>query len=298
MNKRLRSISGSWYVWLFPVIAVALTTWLIVDYYRQQGPTIRIYFDDAAGIQAEKTTVRFRGVAIGTVRKILISDDRKDVIAEVELRREARNFAVAGSKFALIMPKINFQGISGLETLFDGTYIDVLPGSVNGEEKLTFKAQTTTTATDPLDDTSAYLLETDNAESVSTGDSVTFRGVKVGSVTKLIMATDGRSVFAQINIENKYVRLVRSNTVFWRKSGVQAKLGLFNSEIKINSLDAIMNGGVEFATPNEAGAQAKALHKFKLEGNAPKDSGKWNPKLDGGAISRAEAKTEVRDNAI
>jgi len=74
--------------------------------------------------------------------------------------------------------------------------------------------------------------------------------------------------------------LVRTNTAFWRKVGIQAKLGLFGSEVKVNSLDSIMRGGIELFTPDPPAPVAKANHKFTLLAAPPKDYEKWNPVLD------------------
>nr|BFD68971.1 hypothetical protein HAGR004_39930 [Bdellovibrio sp. HAGR004] len=60
---------------------------------------------------------------------------------------------------------------------------------------------------------------------------------------------------------------------------MQAKLGLFNSEIKVNSFDSILRGGVELATPDAAGEKAKAGTHFQLLEDAPKDWKKWSPAL-------------------
>lgn len=279
VRRRIEALKTGWYIWLFPVVAVAISGWLLYDYFKQQGPRIHITFEDAASIVPEKTAVKFRGVAIGLVKDIYISEDQKSVTAEIILRKDASDFAVEGSKFSLITPKVNFQGVSGLDALFEGAYIAVLPGDAGGSPKFDFKALTTASVS-PLDDTSAYLLEMISAESIGSGDAVTYRGVKVGSVTKIYFPKGGQKVVVQINIENKYTWLIRANTVFWRKIGVQAKLGLFGSEIKVNSMDSIMNGGVEFATPKQAGPMAKALEKFKLAAVAPKDVEKWDPVLD------------------
>lgn len=280
VKNKIIELKAGWYIWLFPFFALLIAGWLMLDYYRQQGPKIKILFDDAAGIQAEKTNVKFRGVSIGTVKDVYISEDQKDVVAEVILRKDAENFAVEGSKFSLITPKVGLSGVSGLETLFEGTYIAVLPGPEDAARKKIFKAASSATSTDPLDDTSPFILETNNVESINVGNAVTFHGLKVGSVTKLILTKTGQALHVQVNIENRYVRLVRINTVFWRKIGVQAKVGLFNAEFKMNSLDSIMNGGVEMATPGPAGVQAKSGQKFPLLALPPKDSEKWNPPLE------------------
>lgn len=280
IEKKISSLRSGWYIWLFPVLALAITFTMISKYYEQQGPTLLISFADAANIEPEKTQVRFRGVTIGTVKEVKISNDNKNVIAKVLLLREAQQFAVTGTKFWIVSPKVNIQGISGLETLFQGAYIAVQPGSPENEVAHEFKGQMTSDITDPLENTSTYLLETGNAESVGTNDNVSFRGLNVGTVTAVSLSKTAQTVLVQINIQNKYVNLVRTNTAFWRKVGIQAKLGLFGSEVKVNSLDSIMRGGIELFTPDPPAPVAKANHKFTLLAAPPKDYEKWNPVLD------------------
>ncbi len=279
LGKELKIIRSGWYLWLFPLFAVGITVWLFMAFYREHGPTIHILFEDAAGIQPQKTQVRFRGVKVGIVNDVQIAEDNKGIIAEVSLLKSAEQFAVPGSRFSLVLPKVNFEGVSGLETLFEGTYIALTPGPPSEELQTEFKALPNSASTENLDETITYFLETTNAESINSGDLLSFRGLKVGSVTKLALTPDSQLVRIQINVERKYRRLIRSNTVFWRKPGVHARLGLFNSELTINSLETILHGGIEFSTPEPAGPIAKSHTRFFLESGPPKDSDKWNPKL-------------------
>lgn len=279
IKSKVKSVLSGWYLWFFPVAALLISSWLFYDHIKKQGPEIEINFDDAAGIQSEKTEIRFRGVAIGTIKKISISDDTKDVIVTAQLQSDAKNFAVEGSKFWIVMPKVNFQGVSGLETLIDGTYIGVIPGARGNQTKRKFKGQTVSESSDSLEDTSAYLLETTNLESVSVGDNVSFRGLNIGTVTKVFLSKTAQIVNVQINVQNKYVMLIRANTVFWRKTGVQANLGLFKSEIKINSLESLIRGGIDVFTPDPPGPIAKVRARFTLNASPPKDWQKWNPSL-------------------
>ncbi len=272
--------NSTWALWLFPCIALIICGWLFWDSYKSRGPIIKILFDDAAGLQAEKTQVRFRGVTIGYVKEIAISEDTKNVIATVHLEKEAESFTQAGTKFWLVSPKVTFAGISGLETLFEGTYIAALPGKADGEVKKEFTVSTNTESTDSLENTSSYFLESPNVESVSAGDSVSFRGINVGKVTSVTLNKTSQLVVVQVNIENRYTKLVRQNTVFWRKVGIQADLGLFGSKVQIGSLESIMRGGVEFFTPDPAGEKAKHADRFVLNAAAPKGYEKWNPVLN------------------
>lgn len=274
------SVKSTWYVWLFPLFAVLICVYLFINYLNNKGPRIKIYFDDGASIQAEKTQVRFRGVPIGIVRDIQISEDTKQVVAIIDLDKAAKHFAVEGSKFWVVLPKVSLQGITGLETILEGPYISVTPGKNDDKEKDEFKGRLGSDQNDPLEDTSAYTLETNNIESVGTGDPVTFRGLKVGSVSKVTLSKSAQTVQVQINVQNRYVKLIRTNTIFWRKVAVQANLGLFNSEVKINSLESMLRGGIEFFTPTVPGEPAKSSTKFGLQSGPPKDVDKWNPNLD------------------
>lgn len=273
-------VSSWWFVWLFPLFALLISGWLVYKYLAERGPTIRVSFDDASSIQADKTFVRFRGVNIGKVKKITISDDTREVIAIVQLQRDARNFAVEGSKFWVVSPKVSLKEITGLETFFGGTYIAAQPGKSDADEADEFKGLLMSDNTDAFENTTAYYLETPNAESVTVGDQVSFRGLEVGSVRRLGLVKGSQLVQVQVAIQNHYAKLVRSNSVFTKKAAIQAKLGLFKSEIKINSLDTIMHGGIEFNTPDEPGSVAKAHSRFMLFSGAPKDFEKWNPRLE------------------
>ncbi|MFN3455887.1 MAG: MCE family protein, partial [Pseudobdellovibrio sp.] len=80
-------------------------------------------------------------------------------------------------------------------------------------------------------------------------------------------------------IESKYSKLIRTNTLFWRKEAIKADIGLLGADISVGSLEQIMKGGIELATPNEMGELAKAGAEFTLSEEAPKEVKQWNPKL-------------------
>jgi paraquat-inducible protein B len=269
----------SWYVWIFPLVAVAITGWLFYDYFSQKGPTIQISFDDASGIQAGKTRVRFRGVAVGIVKDVTISPDNKEAFIKVTMQKDVASFAVQGTQFWVVLPKVGFQGVSGLETLFEGSYIAVQPGPADAASKTDFKGHMSMES-ESVENTRTYFLDEMSGESIVVGDSVTFRGIKIGAVTKVSLFKTGQSVSVQINIHNRYEKLIRTNTVFWRKVGIQADLGLFSSQVKVNSLDSILHGGVELATPDGPGEVARAQTRFSLAHAPPKNSDKWSPNLE------------------
>ncbi|MGE9746508.1 MlaD family protein [Bdellovibrio bacteriovorus] len=278
LKQRAKKIGSHWYVWLFPAFAVAISAWLLVQYLTSLGPEIIISFDEGSSIEAEKTRLSYRGVTVGKVTEVALSEDQKKVLVHARLDKSAKSFAQEGAKFWIVTPKVSIQGITGLETLIGGPYIAAQPGE--GSETKEFEGKQESATQDPLEDTVTYRLETNNAESINPGDNVSFRGMNVGTVTKVSLSKTAQSLYVQINLQSKYARLVRTNTQFWRKVGVQAKLGLFKSELKINSLETLLHGGIEFFTPDPPGDIAKYNARFPLQGSAPKDWQKWNPSLE------------------
>lgn len=272
------------HLWLFPVVAIIFSTWAVTKYFEKSGKEIEIYFTDANSIVPEKTRILYRGVQIGIVEEVSISDDMKRVVCQVSLTKTGEKFAMSGTRFYLITPKVGLDQISGLDTIISGSYITTIPNFASKEKEDSFEgftnnpnAQDTTTK----ETMAEYFLYTDHAESVTAGDNVYFRGLIVGQVGLVDLTPDSRKVSISILIQKQYSKLIRTNTVFWKKQGIKADLGLFSSDVRVNSLDTIMKGGIELATPNKAGPMANAKTKFTLHDNEPeeREDNKWNPEL-------------------
>ena len=77
------------FIWLLPLLAIAVGGWLAVRSFVNQGPTITIAFHTADGLEAGKTKIRYKEVEIGVVKSIVLSADHKGVIATAELTQQA-----------------------------------------------------------------------------------------------------------------------------------------------------------------------------------------------------------------
>ncbi len=93
-------------IWLVPFIALLIALSLAAKAILDTGPTIEVSFRTAEGLVAGKTTVRYKQVDIGLVRQIDLSDDRSHVIAKIELRKDASNFAAKDSRFWVVRPRV------------------------------------------------------------------------------------------------------------------------------------------------------------------------------------------------
>lgn len=278
------------YLFLLPAMALALSLWLASQQFGWFDTKIEISFVDASQIQPEKTKIIFKGVTIGVVKDIQLSEDRKNAIAKVLLYEDGKRFAVKGTSFYIVSPEISFSGVKGLETIIQGSYIAAKPGAEDAEEKYEFVGNMTSENAAPVGQVFEYTLETKEAKSISAGDSISFRGVIIGSVGGVELSKDSTKVLIKINIQNKFVKLVRTNTVFWQKEALRADVGLFGADIEVSSLETMMKGGISMATPAPAGPIAEWGAHFELLDQAPeafkkaqknsdKNQKEWSPLL-------------------
>lgn len=282
IHDRLIFLKDKWVLWLFPTIAFVVMVALFYSHYHNLGPSIFIEFEDGAGIEAGKTPVKYRGIVIGQVVDVALTVNAKGVLAEVQLDRSAARFAVEGTMFWIVTPQVGLQGVTGLDTLMQGVYITVMPpGDPSNVTKIIFKASPAPDNVEDIENTSTYILETGYAESIQAGDGIYFRGVKVGTVSRVILSKNRQQVLIYAHIENRYASTVRKNTVFWRKSAVHANFGLFSgAQVDISSMESLMKGGIEYFSPTKLEPKAKWGEHFKLNAKAPEDFDKWNPSVE------------------
>ena len=110
-------------VWLVPIVAALVGLSMVVHNSLSAGPEISISFQTAEGLEANKTQVKYKNVVIGKVTSIALSDDRKKVVAKVELDQSAEPFTADDSLFWVVRPRIGANGISGVDTLLSGAFI-------------------------------------------------------------------------------------------------------------------------------------------------------------------------------
>jgi len=110
-------------IWFIPVLAILVSLSLAYKAIVDKGPTISISFKLGDGLEAGKTIVQYKGVNIGTVKTVALSDDQQQVIATVQLNKGAEAFAKSDTRFWIVRPRITTSGVSGLSTLLSGPFI-------------------------------------------------------------------------------------------------------------------------------------------------------------------------------
>jgi len=265
-------------VWVVPAVALAVGVYLVWQHMRALGPEIAIRFGDASGLRVGQTPVIYRGVQIGEVTRIELTDDHKQALVKARLHRSARPLATEGAVFWIVRPQIGLNQVTGLSTVLSGPEIHVLPGkgeTVQSEFKGLDGAPVGIGATGLR-----IILRAERPKGVRVQTPVNYRGVEVGAVQRIELAPNSASADLHILIGSRYAGLVRAGSAFWNASGVQASGGILKGiEIEIESLRTLYTGSIEFATPSEKAPRVKPGTVFFLH-DKPKDEWlNWSPKI-------------------
>jgi paraquat-inducible protein B len=235
-------------VWLVPLIAALIGIGLVVQAVLERGPSITLSFRSAEGLEPGKTQVKYKDVEIGTVKTIKLSKDLSHVLVEVQLKKEAENFAVQGSRFWVVRPRVAVNGVSGLSTLLSGAYIGVDAGHSNiVQTDFTGLESPPAVTTDQKGTT--YVLHGDSLGSIDIGSPIYYRRVQVGQVVAFSLDKDGTGVTFTVFVNSPYDQYVGSNTRWWQASGVDLRLDSSGFKLNTQSLAAVVLGGIAFQSP-------------------------------------------------
>lgn len=256
-------------VWLVPIAALVIGAVLIARTLLQAGPEITITFRNAEGLEAGRTEVRFKEVTVGKVTKVGLSPDRERVLVTVKLDKAVANLAVADTRFWVVRPRIGLAGVSGLGTLFSGSYIGVDAGEID-EPEVHFTGLETPPFVLRGEPGRTFVLSAPDLGSLDIGSPVYYRRTPVGRVAGYSLDPVSDTLSVQIVIDPPNDRLVTEQTRFWAASGVDLSLSAGGFTLDTQSLVSVLVGGVAFANPPDAPASAplaKDGHRFEMFNN-------------------------------
>jgi paraquat-inducible protein B len=270
-----RSIS---IVWLIPFIALLVALFLAYKYYSEKGVEITIYFNEAQGITAGKTKVRFHDVDVGAVTAVTLPDLHR-VAVRVEIVKVMQRYLSTKTSFWLEQPRLSATEISGLDTLLSGVYIGMEPVE-GGEPTREFVALDSPPAVSVYEPGQYYTLYSDTRRSLNIGSPVYFHGFQAGQVVDYRLDADSKRVEIRVFIKAPYHERVYTNTRFWNVSGIDLRLTAAGVTINTESLVSVLLGGLNFdLPPTEVAAElAAASTPFILYANREQAYQKIYPK--------------------
>jgi paraquat-inducible protein B len=262
-TRRSRHISV---IWIIPLVAVAIGAWLAWDTWSKQGPTIRISFDTGEGLQAGQSQLKFKDIVFGTVKSLELAPDHTHVIVTVATTHDAKPLLTEKTIFWVVKPRLFAGNVSGLETLLSGSFIGMVPGAAGGKPQHKFVGQEDPPILLANEPGHTFILKAKKLGSISLGSPVFYRDLAVGEVLGWDIADMAEYVTIRAFVRVPYDSYVHDETRFWNASGVSVKLAGAGVEVQMESLKALILGGIAFETPNKEihTAQTSENHIFPL----------------------------------
>lgn len=232
-------------IWVVPVAAVLIGLWMLYNHYQQQGALLTLYTSDAEGIVAGKTQIKSRSVDVGQVVSVELSDDLKQVIVKARMKPAITALLNTDSQFWVVKPQVGRGGITGLNTLLSGVYIELQPGD---SEESQLQHQLLDTPPVAPADAPGIRVQLSTAESggLAVGDPVLFRGYEVGTVEQSEFDLSARRTLYRLYIREPFDVLVSENVRFWLSSGFSVDLSAEGLQVDVGSATTLLSGGVSF----------------------------------------------------
>jgi paraquat-inducible protein B len=253
-------------IWAIPVVTVIIGGWLAWRTISERGPLITITFETAEGLQANQSHVRHKDVDMGVVERVGLTPDMRRVQVTVRMNREAQPLLTDKAQFWVVRPRFFAGSISGLQTLFSGSYIDLLPSAEGGEQKRDFVGLENPPVLESDVPGRTFLLQANRIGSLNLGSPIMFRDLEVGEVLGWDVGEMARSITIHAFVREPFDQYVHDNSRFWNASGASVQLGANGLQFKVESLRAVVLGGIAFETPDEpqVTGESEANHTFPL----------------------------------
>jgi paraquat-inducible protein B len=262
-------------MWVVPLVAAAVAGWLVYERVRQQGPEITIQFRDGGGLRVGQTPVKYRGVQVGLVTGLSLSEDRERVLVKARLDRAAESLAVDGTQFWIVRPQVGWGNVTGLGTVISGPEIQAQAGRSGATHQSDFTGLERAPAPGGL----RIVLKGERPVSLRPGSPVYYRGVEVGAVHEVQLSSNATAAEVQIIVLQRYAGLVRTGSAFWNVSGLSVSGGILKGiQLELESIRSLVTGGIEFASP-EKSPPAKAGTVFFLHDAPRKEWLGWNARI-------------------
>ncbi len=256
----IRARRRSWFspIWIIPLVSALLGLWLVWRHYSAKGPEITVRFENAEGIIAGKTPVLCRSVNIGTVSLVELTDDIKGVIVTVDMNREATRLLVEDTQIWVVRARYSSAGISGLNTLVSGNYIELQPG-ISKNSRRNFVGLENPPPTPPGVPGIHFKLVAEQAGGLGPGASIVYKGISVGKLETRVFHPETGAVEFTAFVEGQYARLIAEHTRFYNSGGLDLKVGAEGVSLRTGTLESLLASTVTFTEPESKSLAAQPI---------------------------------------
>ena len=276
--------AGSSLVWLIPILALVVTLGVGWNALASRGTLISVDFRDATGITPGETALKFREITVGKVESVRFTDDLRQVRVNIRVDKDLAPYIDGDAKFWIVRPQVSAQGISRLDTVLTGAFIEGFWDDRLSEPETHFQGLDKAPLAGFDEKGRRIVLATERSRGMTEGAPILYRGFPVGKMQNLRLSDDGERVLADVFVPEPYDRLLTTRSAFWDTSGFSLSLGAKGVALNVNSLASVLQGGAEFATLASGGRPVEDGHVFQLY--TDEDTARANLDADQGNLLR------------
>lgn len=239
-------------VWLIPIMAAIIAGYLGYRTLMERGPLLTLTFDSAIGLQAGQTQLKYKAVALGTVETIDLAKNNGHVVVKVRMNNIGARFLTSHARFWVVRPRMTFSDIASFETIVSGAYITVDPGPPGGTFQDHFVGLEQPPGIRSDEPGRTYTLTAYKLGAISSGSPVFYRDIVVGEVLGYDIGDGLGPLKVSVFIRAPFDNLVRPDSRFWDSSGLSFGIKGGVLQLQMQSLQALVLGGITFGLPYEA----------------------------------------------
>ncbi len=250
-------------LWLLPILTLVLAGWLVFKAIQDAGERVQIYFSDAQGLVAGRTTIRYQGLEVGMVRDIKLAEDLGSIYVDADIYPEATKLLGKGTRFWMVKPTASLSGVSGLDALVSGNYIAISPGEEGTEAETVYKALERAPSDIRAQKGLSITLTARDLGGLSIGSQIIYRKIPIGEVYSYQLDEEAKNVLIQASIREEFRHIITDDSRFWNVSGLGATIGFDGVDVRLDSLSSLIGGAIAVDSPD--GGEPVAEHsEFRL----------------------------------
>jgi len=151
------------------------------------------------------------------------------------------------TKFWIVKPEFGLTGVTGLDTLISGTYVQMYSKKGGKEFKKMYHGLNY--AYRANEGGKYFVLKAEKGDSsVKKGTPVYLQNIEVGKVEYVTLGLDDISVDVIVFIDKPYVPYVHTDSKFWVREAVSATLNNGSLDIDVAPVQDLIQGAIEFSS--------------------------------------------------
>lgn len=216
----------------------------------EMGHEVELTLEWNAGID-HNATILYQGLTIGSIDTFSKLDPvTRKITAVAKVNPRVVPYLTDQSQFYIVSPKVDLSGLSNAKTLLTGSYISIRP-SLDGKAVNKFKVFNSKPPYRYTEPGLHLMLTSSDRSSLQLGSNVYYKQQVVGSV-QAIETTAPDHHLIHIHVKPEFSHYVSKDSRFYNNSGLSVSANLLGVDIKAESLQSILSGGIAFTNANNS----------------------------------------------